>query len=134
MEGKADAHTTTRIIFIGGVIVAKEVVKRIKLQIEAGKATPAPPVGTVLGPAGINLGEFCTKFNEATDKLLKDESDKDFVLDLAGCDYVASSGLRGILAAQKIMTSRGGMVVKNVCDSIMEVFEMTAFTDILTIE
>lgn len=46
--------------------MAKEVVKKIKLQIEAGKATPAPPVGTVLGPAGINLGEFCTKFNEAT--------------------------------------------------------------------
>ena len=46
--------------------MAKEVVKRIKLQIEAGKATPAPPVGTVLGPAGVNLGEFCTKFNEAT--------------------------------------------------------------------
>ena len=44
----------------------KEVVKVIKLQIEAGKATPAPPVGTVLGPAGINLGEFCTKYNEAT--------------------------------------------------------------------
>lgn len=46
--------------------MAKEVTKRIKLQIEAGKATPAPPVGTVLGPAGINLGEFCTKYNEAT--------------------------------------------------------------------
>jgi len=46
--------------------VAKEVVKRIKLQIEAGKATPAPPVGTVLGPAGVNLQEFCTKFNDAT--------------------------------------------------------------------
>lgn len=46
--------------------MAKEVVKRIKLQIPAGKATPAPPVGTVLGPAGINLGEFCTKFNEAS--------------------------------------------------------------------
>ena len=44
----------------------KEVVKVIKLQIEAGKATPAPPVGTVLGPAGINLQEFCTKYNEAT--------------------------------------------------------------------
>ena len=41
--------------------VDKEVVKVIKLQIEAGKATPAPPVGTVLGPAGINLSEFCTK-------------------------------------------------------------------------
>lgn len=38
----------------------------IKLQIPAGKATPAPPVGTVLGPAGINLTEFCTKYNDAT--------------------------------------------------------------------
>ena len=46
--------------------MAKEVVKKIKLQIEAGKATPAPPVGTVLGPAGINLQEFCTKYNDAT--------------------------------------------------------------------
>ena len=46
--------------------MAKEVVKKIKLQIPAGKATPAPPVGTVLGPAGINLGDFCTKYNEAT--------------------------------------------------------------------
>ncbi len=46
--------------------MAKEVVKKIKLQIQAGKATPAPPVGTVLGPAGINLQEFCTKYNDAT--------------------------------------------------------------------
>lgn len=43
-----------------------QLVKKINLQIPAGKATPAPPVGTVLGPAGINLGEFCTKFNDAT--------------------------------------------------------------------
>ena len=41
-------------------------VKKIKIQIPAGKATPAPPVGTALGPAGINLGDFCTQFNEAT--------------------------------------------------------------------
>ncbi len=46
--------------------MAKEITRRIKLQIEAGKATPAPPVGTVLGPAGVNLQEFCTKFNDAT--------------------------------------------------------------------
>ena len=46
--------------------MAKEAVKKIKLQIPAGKATPAPPVGTVLGPAGVNLQEFCTKFNDAT--------------------------------------------------------------------
>ena len=46
--------------------MAKEVVRKIKLQVVAGKATPAPPVGTVLGPAGINLQEFCTKYNDAT--------------------------------------------------------------------
>ncbi len=46
--------------------MAKEILKKIKLQIPAGKATPAPPVGTVLGPAGINLQEFCTKFNDAS--------------------------------------------------------------------
>jgi len=70
--------------------VAKEVVKKIKLQIPAGKATPAPPVGTVLGPAGINLQEFCTKFNDETrDKMgdivpveisLYDDRSFDFVL------------------------------------------------------
>ena len=46
--------------------MAKEITKKIKLQIPAGRATPAPPVGTVLGPAGINLQEFCTKYNDAT--------------------------------------------------------------------
>ena len=46
--------------------MAKEAIKKIKLQIQAGKATPAPPVGTVLGPAGINLQDFCTKYNDAT--------------------------------------------------------------------
>ena len=46
--------------------MAKQITKKIKLQIPAGKATPAPPVGTVLGPAGINLQEFCTKFNDET--------------------------------------------------------------------
>ena len=46
--------------------MAKEVTKKIKLQIQAGKANPAPPVGTVLGPAGINLQEFCTRYNDAT--------------------------------------------------------------------
>ena len=46
--------------------MAKEAIKKIKLQIAAGKATPAPPVGTVLGPAGINLQDFCTRYNDAT--------------------------------------------------------------------
>ena len=44
----------------------KEVVAEVKLQIPAGQATPAPPVGTALGPHGINLMEFCKQFNDAT--------------------------------------------------------------------
>ena len=52
--------------------MAKQVTKIIKLQIPAGKATPAPPVGTVLGPAGINLQEFCTKYNDATKEKIGD--------------------------------------------------------------
>jgi len=42
------------------------VVKKIKLQVPGGKATPAPPIGTALGPAGVNIGQFVTQFNEAT--------------------------------------------------------------------
>ncbi len=70
--------------------MAKEVVKKIKLQIPAGKANPAPPVGTVLGPAGINIQDFCQKFNDATkDKMgdvipceisIYDDRSFDFVL------------------------------------------------------
>lgn len=43
-----------------------KVVKKIKLQIAAGQATPAPPVGTALGPAGVNIGEFVKQFNDKT--------------------------------------------------------------------
>lgn len=49
--------------------MAKKVTKKIKLQIQAGKATPAPPVGTALGPAGVNIGDFVQKFNAATAEL-----------------------------------------------------------------
>ena len=46
--------------------MAKKVTKVVKIQIPGGKATPAPPVGTIFGPLGINLQEFCTKYNDAT--------------------------------------------------------------------
>lgn len=46
--------------------MAKKIVRKVKLAIEAGKATPAPPVGTVVGPLGINIQEFCTRYNDAT--------------------------------------------------------------------
>jgi large subunit ribosomal protein L11 len=46
--------------------MAKKVIKKLKLIIPAGKATPAPPIGPALGQAGINIGDFVNKFNEAT--------------------------------------------------------------------
>jgi len=48
--------------------VAKKVIQTIKLQIPGGQATPAPPVGTALGPAQINIMEFCKTFNDRTQK------------------------------------------------------------------
>ncbi len=56
------------------------------------------------------------------------------VLDLAGVDYVSSAGLRVILYAHKTMSGKGSFVVTHVCSDIMETFELTGFTDILTIE
>ena len=52
--------------------MAKEVIKKIKLQIPAGKANPAPPVGPALGQAGINIGDFVSKFNAATAPMMGD--------------------------------------------------------------
>ena len=46
--------------------MAKKITKKVKVVIPAGKATPAPPLGPALGQAGVNIGEFVTKFNEAT--------------------------------------------------------------------
>jgi large subunit ribosomal protein L11 len=46
--------------------MAKKIKTLIKLQIEGGKANPAPPVGTALGPQGLNIAEFCKRFNDAT--------------------------------------------------------------------
>jgi len=50
------------------MLVAKKVTAVVKLQINAGKATPAPPVGSALGPTGINIPGFCKEFNERTAK------------------------------------------------------------------
>ena len=56
------------------------------------------------------------------------------VLDFADLEYLSSAGLRVILAAQKVMNKQGEMIIKNVNDTINEIFEVTGFIDILTIE
>ena len=53
--------------------MSKKITKKIKLQIQAAKATPAPPLGPALGQAGINIGDFVTKFNAATVKMAGDK-------------------------------------------------------------
>ncbi|MEK7507762.1 MAG: 50S ribosomal protein L11 [Patescibacteria group bacterium] len=52
--------------------MAKKIKTVIKIQIEACKANPAPPIGTALGPQGINIADFCKKFNEATKEMAGD--------------------------------------------------------------
>lgn len=56
------------------------------------------------------------------------------VMDFAGLEYLSSAGLRVILSAQKTMNKQGEMVIRNVNETINEVFEITGFIDILTIE
>ena len=56
------------------------------------------------------------------------------VLDFAGLEYISSAGLRVILKAQKAMAAKGGMKLMHVNETIMEIFEITGFSDILTIE
>ena len=59
---------------------------------------------------------------------------KNLILDIKGLEYISSAGLRVLLAAQKKMQKLGGMKVINACENVMEVFEITGFADILTIE
>ena len=108
--------------------MAKEITKKIKLQIPAGKATPAPPVGTVLGPAGINLQEFCTKFNDMTrDKMgdvlpveitIFDDRSFDLVLKTPPAAFL----LKKVAKVQK-GASKGEVVASITHDQLKEIAE-----------
>ena len=116
--------------------MAKEVVKKIKLQIPAGKATPAPPVGTVLGPAGINLQEFCTKFNDATrDKggdivpveiSLYDDRTFDFILKTAPAAFL----LKKAAKVQKGSTKGANEVVATITKADLRAIAETKLPDL----
>ena len=81
-------------------------------------------------------GRLDTTTAPALDKTINEDiaDTKNLVLDVKGLEYISSAGLRVLLSAQKKLQKIGSMKVKNVCESVMEVFEMTGFADILTIE
>ena len=81
-------------------------------------------------------GRLDTTTAPALDKTINNdiEGTKNLVLDFKSLEYISSAGLRVLLGAQKKMQKIGSMKVTNVCDEVMEVFEMTGFADILVIE
>ena len=94
--------------------MAKEVVKKIKLQIQAGKATPAPPVGTVLGPAGVNLQEFCTKYNDATRDKMGDVLPVEIsIYDDRSFDFVIKTPPTAFLLKKAAKIDKGSVKGKN---------------------
>ena len=82
------------------------------------------------------VGRLDTITAPALDKTINEdiEDTKNLVLDGKGMEYISSAGLRVLLSAQKKMQKIGSMKVTGVCEEVMEVFEMTGFADILSIE
>ena len=82
------------------------------------------------------VGRLDTTTAPALEKAINEDigDAKNLVLDLKGVQYISSAGLRVLLGAQKKMQKIGFMKVVNVCEEVMEVFEMTGFADILVIE
>ena len=82
------------------------------------------------------VGRLDTTTAPSLDKTINDDlgNSKNLVLDFKNLEYISSAGLRVLLGAQKKLQKIGSMKVINVCEEVMEVFEMTGFADILTIE
>ena len=81
-------------------------------------------------------GRLDTTTSPMLEKEIRDSIDgiTELIFDFDRLEYISSAGLRVILTAQKIMNKQGEMKIKNVCEEIMEVFEITGFSDILSIE
>ena len=82
------------------------------------------------------VGRLDTITAPSLDKTISEDlaDTKNLILDVKGMEYISSAGLRVLLSAQKKMQKIGSMKLINVCEDVMEVFEMTGFADILSIE
>lgn len=88
--------------------MAKKVVKKIKVQAVGGKATPAPPLGPVLGQAGINIGEFVNQFNEKTRERMGDVVPVEInVYDDRSFDFIIKTSPASRLVLKKIGKEKG---------------------------
>lgn len=96
----------------------------IEKTIENGKAVvkPAGRLDTVTAP----------ELEREIQAIISELSE--LVFDFADLEYISSAGLRVLLAAQKAMKAKGEMIVRNVNDTVLEIFEVTGFSDILTIQ
>ena len=110
--------------------MAKKVIRKIKLQIQAGKATPAPPVGTALGPAGVNIGDFVQKFNAATAEMMGniipvelsvyDDRSFDFILKTPPASNLIMKAINIEKGSGKNATAKVGIISKAQIKAIAE--------------
>lgn len=108
----------------------KKITKKIKLVIAAGKATPAPPVGTALGPAGINIGEFVKQFNDATREMeglvpaeisVYEDRSFDFVLKTPPASSLIKKALGIEKGAGKAPSQKVGTITRKQLEEIAQV-------------
>ncbi len=71
---------------------------------------------------------------ELDSKMNELEGMEEVIIDMKELDYISSAGLRVLLSMQKVMNKQGKMTIINVCDNVMDIFEVTGFSDILDIE
>ncbi len=110
--------------------MAKTVTRQLKLQIEAGKATPAPPIGPALGQVGINIGDFVNQFNEATKDMrgdvipvvvsVYDDRTFDFVLKTPPASKLLLKALGIKSGSGKNVTKKVGKVTQKQLEEIAE--------------
>jgi len=110
--------------------MAKKIIKKLKLQIPAGKATPAPPVGPALGQAGVNIGEFVKQFNDQTRENMGmiipveisvyDDRTFDFILKVSPASRLILKALGKESGSGKNTTEKVGTLTK---DQVREIAE-----------
>ena len=110
--------------------MAKQIVKKVKVQVPAGKATPAPPLGPALGQAGINIGEFVNQFNDATRDMMGDiipvvinvydDRTFDFVLKTPPASSLLLKAINQQKGSGKNLTKKVGKVTQKQLEEIAE--------------